>query len=156
MERYGREPLIVLNCVVNPGNSGSPVLRRIGDDIKVVGVISQKHKKEILTLEEISILEEERSTLQTHSASDSRDQFWKSVSLKLYDALNETLCQFGYGNVVPGHLVVEFLSDPSVTSIMGLVKEVELQMSLMSKDELFVNSKKTEFFIVGRRQQLKR
>ena len=156
VERYGREPLIVLNCVVNPGNSGSPVLRRIGDDIKVVGVISQKHKKEILTLEEISILEEERSTLQTHSASDSRDQFWKSVSLKLYDALNETHCQFGYGNVVPGHLVVEFLSDPSVTSIMGLVKEVELQMSLMSKDELFVNSKKTEFFIVGRRQQLKR
>ena len=31
-------------------------------------------------------------------------------------------------------------------------------MSLMFKDadELFVNSKKTEFFIVGRRQQLKR
>ena len=126
VERYGREPLIVVNCVVNPGNSGSPVLRRIGDEIKVVGVVSQKHKKEILTLEEISILEEERSTLQTNSASDSRDQFWKSVSLKLYDALNETHCQFGYGNVVPGHLVVEFLSDPSVTSIMDLLKETEL------------------------------
>ena len=106
VERYGREPLIVLNCVVNPGNSGSPVLRRIGDDIKVVGVVAQKHKKEILTLEEISILEEERSTLQMNCASDSRDQFWKSVSLKMYDALNETHCQFGYGNVVPGHVVV--------------------------------------------------
>ena len=126
VERYGREPLIVVNCVVNPGNSGSPVLCRIGDEIKVVGVVSQKHKKEILTLEEISILEEERSTLQTNSASDSRDQFWKSMSLKLYDALNETHCQFGYGNVVPGHLVVEFLSDPSVTSIMDLLKETEL------------------------------
>ena len=123
VERYGREPLIVLNCVVSPGNSGSPVLRRIDGELKVVGVVAQKHKKEILTLEEISILEEERSTLQTNSASDSRDQFWKSVSLKLYDALNETHCQFRYGNVVPGHLVVEFLSDPSVTSIMDFLKE---------------------------------
>ena len=123
VERYGREPLIVLNCVVNPGNSGSPVLRRIDGDLKVVGVVTQKHKKDILTVEEISILEEERSTLQMNCASDSRDQFWKSVSLKMYDALNETHCQFGYGNVVPGHLVVEFLSDPSVTSIMDFLEK---------------------------------
>ena len=121
VERYGREPLIVLNCVVNPSNSGSPVLRRIDGDLKVVGVVAQKHKKDILTVEEISILEEERSTLQMKCASDSRDQFWKSVSLKMYDALNETHCQFGYGNVVPGHLVVEFLSDPSITSIMDFL-----------------------------------
>ena len=127
-KRYGnnRKDFWVLNCDLNNGNSGGPVLRRIGDDIKVVGVVAQKHKKEILTLEELSILEEERSTLQMNCASDSRDQFWKSVSLKMYDALNETHCQFGYGNVVPGHLVVEFLSDPSVTSIMDLLKETEL------------------------------
>ena len=124
VERYGREPLIVLNCVVNPGNSGSPVLRRIDGDLKVVGVVAQKHKKDILTVEEISILEEERSTLQMKCASDSRDQFWKSVSLKMYDALNETHCQFGYGNVVPGHLVVKFLNDPSVTSIVDFLKEL--------------------------------
>ena len=124
VERYGREPLIVLNCVVNPGNSGCPVLRRIEGDLKVVGVVAQKHKKDILTVEEISILEEERSTLQKNCASDSRNQFWKSVSLKMYDALNETHCQFGYGSVVPGHLVAEFLSDPSVTSIMDFFKEV--------------------------------
>ena len=123
VERYGREPLIVLNCVVNPGNSGSPVLRRIDGDLKVVGVVAQKHKKDILTVEEISILEEERSTLHMNCASDSRAQFWKSVSLKMYDALNETHCQFGYGNVVPGHLVVEFLSDPSVTSYMDFLKK---------------------------------
>ena len=126
-KRYGdnRKPFWVLNCDLNAGNSGGPVLRRIGDDIKVVGVVAQKHKKEILTLEELSILEEERSTLQMNSASDSSDQFWKSVSLKMYDALNETHCQFGYGNVVPGHLVVEFLSDPSVTSIMDFLKEAQ-------------------------------
>ena len=121
VERYGREPLIVLNCVVNPGNSGSPVLRRIDGDLKVVGVVAQKHKKDILTVEEISILEEERSTLQMKCASDSRDQFWKSVSLKMYDALNETHCQFGYGNVVPGHLVVKFLNDPSVDFLKELM-----------------------------------
>ena len=125
-DRYGREPFVVLNCVLNPGNSGSPVFRRIGDDIKVVGVVAQKHKKEILTLEEISTLEEERSMLQMNSATDSRDQFWKSLSLKMYDALNETHCQFGYGNVVAGHLVVEFLRDPSLTSIIDFLKEMEL------------------------------
>ena len=131
-ERYGREPFVVLNCVLNPGNSGSPVFRRIGDDIRVVGVVSQKHKKEILTLEkEIMFLEEERSTLQEmNGAFDSSDQFWKSVSLKMYDALNETHCQFGYGNVVPGHLVVEFLSDPSVTSIIDSLKEIELPIEM--------------------------
>ena len=128
-ERYGREPFVVLNCVLNPGDSGGPVLRRIGDDIKVVGMVAQKHKKEILTLKEIKILEEERSILeeeQINGAAESRDHFWRSLSLKLYDALNETHCQFGYGNVVPGHLVVEFLSDPSVTSIMDFLKEMEL------------------------------
>ena len=137
-KRYGdnRKPFWVLNCNLNAGNSGGPVFRRIGDDIKVVGVVAQKHKKEILTLEEISILEEERSTLQMNCASDSRDQFWKSVSLKMYDALNETHCQFGYGNVVPGHVVVEFLSDPSVTYVMCLVKKLELRKII---DELFVN-----------------
>ena len=127
-KRYGdnRKSFWVLNCELNAGNSGGPVLRRIGDDIKVVGVVAQKHKKEILTLEELSILEEERSTLQTNSASDSRDHFWKLVSLKMYDALNGTHCQFGYGNVVPGHLVVEFLHDPSVTSMVDSFKEKAL------------------------------
>ena len=137
-KRYGnnRKPFWVLNCDLNGGNSGGPVLRRIGDDINVVGVVAQKHKKEILTSEEINILEEERSTLQRNSASDSKDQFWKSVSLKMYDALNETHCQFGYGNVVPGHVVVEFLSDPSVTYVMCLVKKLELRKII---DELLVN-----------------
>ena len=167
-ERYACEPFVVLNCVLNHGNSGGPVLRRIGDDIKVVGVVAQKHKKEILTLKEIKILEEERLILeeedlsseeecsileeeqingaaeersileeseeecsileeeQINSAADSRDQFCRSLSLKLYDALNETHCQFGYANVVPGHLVVKFLSDPSVTSMMDFLKEMEL------------------------------
>ena len=149
-EPYGREPFVVLNCALNPGNSGSPVFRRIGDDIKVVGVVAQKHKKDILTLEEISILEEERSTL--NSASDSRDHFRKSLLLKMYDALNETHCQFGFGNMVPGHLVVKFLSDPSVTSIMDFVEEMELKMSLMTKDELKLKGK---FFIVTRIQCLR-
>ena len=143
-KRYGdnRKPFWVLNCDLNGGNSGGPVLRRIGDDIKVVGVVAQKHKKDILTLEEISILEEERSTLQMNCASDSRDQFWKSVSLKMYDALNETHCQFGYGNVVPGPLVVEFLHDPSVTSMMDCVKEMALFIEK--------HQRSTGFFIIPR------
>ena len=48
------------------------------------------------------------------------------MSLKLYDALNETHSQFGYGNMIPGHLVAEFLSHSTVTSIMDFLKEMEL------------------------------
>ena len=145
--RYGdnRKPFWVLNCDLNAGNSGGPVLRRIDGDLKVVGVVAQKHKKDILTMEEISILEEERSTLQMNCASDSRDQFWKSMSLKMYDALNETHCQFGYGNVVPGHLVVEFLSDPSVTSVMGSLNKMALLFERGLRSGYLASKLRSEF-----------
>ena len=38
------------------------------------------------------------------------------------DAVDGTHCQFGYANMVPGHLVVEFLSDPLVTSVVDSLK----------------------------------
>ena len=125
-ERFGREPLTVLYGVLNNGNSGSPVFRIIEKEIKVVGVVAQKHKKEILTVEEIEFVEEERSMLQENSATvqqcNSRDQFKTSLLLKLCDAIDGTHCQFGYANMVPGHLVVRFLSDPFVTSILYSLK----------------------------------
>ena len=125
-ERFGREPLTVLYGVFNNGNSGSPVFRKTGKEVKVVGVVAQKHKKEILTMEEIEFVEEERSMLQENSATvqqcNSRDQLKTSVLLKMCDAVDGTHCQFGYANMVPGHLVVEFLSDPLVTSIVDSLK----------------------------------
>ena len=47
-----RPSLAVLNLSLNSGNSGGLVLSWIGNQLKVVGVATQKHFKEILTLEE--------------------------------------------------------------------------------------------------------
>ena len=45
-----RPSLVVLNLSLNSGNSGGPVLCWIANQLKVVGVATQKHFKEILTL----------------------------------------------------------------------------------------------------------
>lgn len=123
---------IVLNCSLNSGNSGGPILRWFGDQLKVVGVATQKHIKNILTLKEMEIIEKIRESLQTSSISgisdsnikDSSYQRENSVNsrpdpcqppmnlltLKLYDAL-ETHSQFNLGNVLPGHYVIEFIEE---------------------------------------------
>ena len=44
--------MAVLNCPLNSGNSGGPVLCWVEGQLKVVGVATQKHFKEILTLSE--------------------------------------------------------------------------------------------------------
>lgn len=123
---------VVLNCSLNSGNSGGPILRWFGDQLKVVGVATQKHIKNILTLKEMEIIEKIRESLQTSSISgisdsnikDSSYQRENSVNsrpdpcqppmnlltLKLYDAL-ETHSQFNLGNVLPGHYVIEFIEE---------------------------------------------
>ena len=44
--------MAVLNCPLNSGNSGGPVLCWVEGQLKVVGVATQKHFKDILTLSE--------------------------------------------------------------------------------------------------------
>lgn len=55
----------VLNCPLNSGNSGSPVLCRVKGELKVVGVATQKHLKEVLSSGERQTIEEIRKTLET-------------------------------------------------------------------------------------------
>ena len=55
----------VLNCPLNSGNSGSPVLCRVKGELKVVGVATQKHFKEVLSLGERQTIEKIRETLET-------------------------------------------------------------------------------------------
>ena len=120
----------ILNCSLNSGNSGGPILRWFGDQLKVVGVATQKHIKNVLTLNEIEKIEKIRESLQTSSISGISDSNIKRSSylreylvnsrpdpcqpvmnlltLKLYDAL-ETHSQFNLGNALPGHYVVEFI-----------------------------------------------
>ena len=118
----------VLNCSLNSGNSGGPVLSWVDGEVRVVGITTQKHFKEILTLDEMNAIENIRKSLQTRTISDVKEcdldfltcgapigEIPKSchvslhlLTLKLYDAL-ETHSQFNLSNALPGDLVVEFI-----------------------------------------------
>jgi len=133
--------MIVLNCSLNSGNSGGPVLCWVNGQLKVTGVATQKHFKEILTLEERQTIENIRESLQTHVISDlpdyvklqdrsvsdyyqdprTRQTPMELLTLKLYDAL-ETHSQFNLGNALPGKLVVDFIKD-SISEYTGEHRE---------------------------------
>ncbi len=122
--------MVVLNCALNSGNSGGPVLCWVKGQLRVVGVATQKHFKEILTLDERETIEHIRESLQTHAIPDVPEHVGKGyysftdhyldrrncqtpmflLTLKLFDAL-ETHSQFNLSNALPGHLVVEFIQN---------------------------------------------
>ena len=126
--------MAVLNCSLNPGNSGGPVLCWVKGQLKVVGIATQKHFKEILTLEERTKIEKIRKSFQTSVIPSVSDEAIKYASaerersndfsprpdpcqtpmflltLKLYDAL-ETHSQFNLSNAVPGHCMIEFVKE---------------------------------------------
>ena len=122
-EPYGQgeiPPLMLLNCPLNNGNSGGPLLRLVNKkEVKVVGVISQKHIKEILEHEELKIIENIEESLQTSSITDFQDKMKGAeqvrkngakpdpcqtplnlLTLKLHRALH-THCQFVSSKAVP-------------------------------------------------------
>ena len=132
-----RPSLVVLNLSLNSGNSGGPVLSWIGNQLKVVGVATQKHFKEILTLEEREKIEQIRKSMETNDISDISDKEIACLScpdpspimrhfaaskrdprqipmnlltLKLYDAL-ETHSQFNLSNAVRGDNVIKFMEE---------------------------------------------
>ena len=57
--------MAVLNCPLNSGNSGGPVVCWVEGQLKVVGIATQKHFKEILTVGERQTIEKIREMLQT-------------------------------------------------------------------------------------------
>ena len=145
--------MVVLNCSLNSGNSGGPVLCWVKGQLRVVGVATQKHFKEILTLEERESIEKIRESLQTHAIADVPDDVRKCwvlthyysypkncqtpmflLTLKLYDAL-ETHSQFNLSNALPGHLVVGFIND-SVSKYTGEYKEELAEIIKLSKDRV--------------------
>ena len=151
-ETYGGHSKIVLNCSLNHGNSGGPVLRWVSGQLKVVGVATQKHFKEILTLEERETIEKIRESLQTQAIPDVPDyiKLWDEplrdyyrdprthdtpmtlLTLKLYDAL-ETHSQFNLSNALPGKLVVDFIKD-SMDRYTGEHKEELAEVVELAKD----------------------
>ncbi|XP_068677175.1 uncharacterized protein [Montipora foliosa] len=108
-ERFGKPDVKVLDCPVSHGCSGSPVLRWINGEMKVVGVILQKHKKDILTLKDQIKIEEIRASLGAASISDAQNHLTAThlLVLKLTDAL-ETHTQFNNCNAMTGNFVKNF------------------------------------------------
>ena len=129
--------LAVLNCSLNSGNSGGPIVCWNKGQLNVVGVATQKHFKEILTLEERAKIEKIRQSLQTITIPSVPDDAIERtlgqremgllyyhfpftddpcqtpmflLTLKLYDAL-ETHSQFNLSNALPGGYVVEFIKE---------------------------------------------
>jgi len=150
-ETLAGHTMIVLNCSLNSGNSGGPVLRWVNSQLKVVGVATQKHIKEILTLEERKTIEKIRKALQTRAISDVPDFAIDLLSsgntttslcgipisiltLKLYDAL-ETHTQFNLSNALPGMLVVDFIKD-SISKYTGEYKEELAKVVELAKDHV--------------------
>ena len=140
--------MAVLNCPLNSGNSGGPVLCWVEGQLKVVGVATQKHFKNILTPNEQVTIEQIRKMLQTcvipeDSELSEAAKFYFGpagdlpllgktavylLTLKLYDAL-ETHSQFNLSNALPGNQVIDFVK-MSIEKYQGdcrdeLVKVVE-------------------------------
>ena len=150
-EMLAGHSMVVLNCSLNSGNSGGPVMCWVKGQLRVVGVATQKHFKKILTPEEIETVEHIRKSLQTHAIPDAPECVGKGYSftdyykapcnhqtpmflltLKLYDAL-ETHSQFNLSNALPGHLVVDFIKD-SVSKYTGEYKEELAEVIKLSQD----------------------
>ena len=140
--------MAVLNCPLNSGNSGGPILCWVEGQLKVVGVATQKHVKKILTPNEQVTIEQIRKMLQTcvipeDSELSEAAKFYfvpagdlprlgktavYLLTLKLYDAL-ETHSQFNLSNALPGDQVIDFVK-MSIEKYQGdckdeLVKVVE-------------------------------
>ena len=150
--------MAVLNCPLNPGNSGGPVLCWVNGKLGVIGVATQKYFKEILTFEEREKIEKIGESLQTSSITSVSDDDIKHASdsdkrrlysaidpdhpcqmpmflltLKLYDAL-ETHSQFNLSNALPGHCVIEFIKE-TITKNKGKGKEELLEVVKWSNNQ---------------------
>ncbi|CAH3195739.1 unnamed protein product, partial [Porites evermanni] len=108
--------MAVLNCPLNSGNSGGPVLCWVEGQLKVVGVATQKHFKDILTLSERMTVAAIQEKMQASVIPDVSEYLKAArygdlprlgktsiylLTLKLYDAL-ETHSQFNLSNALPG------------------------------------------------------
>lgn len=98
-------PLVILNSSLSCGNSGGPVLRRIKGELKVVGVVKQKHTQEILTEDQLTAMINDSKEDSSEGAQTSV----KQLSLKIHDALMGTHSPYNFGDALPGHVVANFM-----------------------------------------------
>ena len=100
----GTSSMMSLNCPLNSGNLGGPVISRTNDgQIKVVGIVTQKPFKEVLTVEEKNAIEKIQKSSQTSIVNPQ-----PYLTLKLYGIL-KTHSLLDSSNALPGCMVVEFI-----------------------------------------------
>ncbi|XP_068676337.1 uncharacterized protein [Montipora foliosa] len=92
--KFSGQTLVVLNCSLNGGNSGGPILCWVKGQLKVVGVAMQKHFKEILTLEERLKIEKIRESFQTSTICGVSDEEILSATFSSSDPCEIPLKQF--------------------------------------------------------------
>ena len=101
--------MMSLNCPLNSGNFGGPVISQIHDgQIKVVGIVTQKPFKEVLTLEEKNAIEEIQKSIQTCFFDPE-----PRLILKLYGLL-KTHSLRDLSSALPGCTVVEFIRNSTI------------------------------------------
>ena len=87
--------MTVLNCPLNSGNSGGPVLCWVKGEFKVVGVVTQKHIKDILTLDERLTIAKIEETFQTSIIPDTTELEHKYCTFTKYNSCVEVPSPFG-------------------------------------------------------------
>ena len=92
--------LAILNCSLYSGNSGGPVLRRINGELKVVGVVKQKHTQEILTPNEIMAFIDNANEVST-----------EQLARRLHDAFMSSHSPFNFCDALQGHVVAKFVDN---------------------------------------------
>lgn len=124
-------PSLLLNCPLNTGNSGGPVLSWINNHLKVIGV-AQQYFDETLTLDERNTIKKIGESLKTNVPSNGPDSEVQSSTsgvemsesyliLRLHDAL-ERHSYSDTSKALPVSLVVQFIKD-SIVKYTGKFKE---------------------------------
>ena len=116
--------MTVLNCPLNCGNSGGPVLCWVKGEFKVVGVATQKHIKDILTLNERITIAKIEETFQTSSIPHTTEFEYEYSTFTKCTSNVEVPSAFGYKKrkrVYEDQLTQFLTPDPRQTPLNILV-----------------------------------
>ena len=111
IEKLYRPQLPIINCSLNSGNSGGPVLRRKDGQLRVVAVVKEQHIKHFLTPEELEELVKDKmepvtvSEVQDGATRSAQKLNTKKLATEIYLAMTGSHSPFNFGNVLPAQLV---------------------------------------------------
>ena len=131
--------MTVLNCPLNCGNSGGPILCWVKGKFKVVGVATQKHIKDILTLDERLTIAKIEETFQTSIIPHATELERKYSTFTKYTSAIEVPSAFGYKkrkHVYEDQLTQFLTPDPRQTPLNILVLKLYQALATHSQFNL--------------------